>query len=113
MADWDVGTQVVCIKGFVWREMYKFLEIHPTVGQVLTIREVLKSRHGDDDLYLRFEEILNDRFLYSGEYTECCFIWTHFRPVKKTDISLLRQVATDLPDRAELEKEVKKELEDA
>lgn len=112
MADWDIGTQVVCIKGFTKREMYRFLEVHPTVGQVLTIRDVVTTTR-DNDLYLRFVEIQNDRFLYLGEYKECCFNWTHFRPVKKTDISLLRQVAADLPDREELEKETKKELEDA
>ena len=115
MADWDVGTQVICIKGFTKREMYRFLEIHPEVGQILTIREHHVSDDSPDGLFLRFFEIRNDKFLYLGQLRECCFNWKHFRPVRQTDISALRDLATTLPLKEELMKEIheeeKKELE--
>lgn len=111
MADWDINTQVVCIKAF--QAKHPDLEQYPSVGQILTIRTV--EPYGAD-LYLRFYEIVNKEYEYFDAMKEVCFIWTHFRPVRKTDISALKEVAAILPDEAELRREMeetKKELIDA
>jgi hypothetical protein len=80
------GLQVVCIKKF--RDVIAG-QIIPVVGQILTIREIIKpngTAKDDHPCFLRFYEIKNKpSVIYQNK--EICFGSNNFRPVKKTDIS--------------------------
>lgn len=74
---WAVpGAKVVCIKEGAWR-YYMEGEVHPTNGQILTIREITD---GDDgDIYFRFKEISNPPTRIYG--TEAKYAARRFRPL--------------------------------
>lgn len=99
-----VGSMVVCIRddfgnsGAPERTPYK--------GEILTVREIIESQMTIDPkpLFARFKEIVNPEMEYergcggiAGRY-EQAFDLTWFRPVRKTDISSLRQHLMPLKD---------------
>jgi hypothetical protein len=91
-----VGTRVVCIRDD-WRAS-PYGERQPYRGEILTVRDVLPGPAGDpleDSLFLRFVEIVNPPH-YAGcwgaEYDEATFSIEHFRPVRKTDISIFTEL---------------------
>ena len=87
MIDWAVvGRQVVCIKDFLKRTNY---EIIPYTGQVLSIREVLIGTISQQVCF-RFDEIRNLEQIYMGNFTECMFVYSYFKPVKPTSIECFR-----------------------
>jgi hypothetical protein len=102
-AEIGVGTVVVCIHGD-WRAS-PYGEVLPYRGQILTVRDVLPGPAGDpleDNLFLRFVEIVNPPH-YAGcwgaEYDEATFRIEHFRPVRKTDISLFEKLLKPVDDK--------------
>lgn len=83
-----VGSKVVCVKE-QWVPFHQ--EVTPIVGRVYTVRDVVDTFGG---LCFRFTEIRNPAHQYTDDFTECCFLSTCFRPVKKTktDISIFQEI---------------------
>lgn len=71
-----IGMKVVCVMAPLRRDAYQ--EICPTVGDVLTIREIVD---GDG---LLFVEIVNDKQHYSDGYKEVSFRSSRFVPLLST-----------------------------
>jgi hypothetical protein len=105
-AEMGVGAVVVCIND-EWRPSH-YGEVLPYRGQILTVRDILPGQAGDpleDNLFLRFVEIVNPphyaidaaRCGWGPEYGEATFRIEHFRPVRKTDISVFTEMLETLP----------------
>jgi hypothetical protein len=99
----QIGQQVVCVKGFDPIAMPKvFLEAHPRFPQdneIFTIRDIQDLWNGQA-LGLCFEEIISSPV--NGNTWEQAFSATHFKPIRKTDISIfegmLKSVKADQKD---------------
>lgn len=92
MTDFHVGMKVVCVEAMPGP---RWLEHHPAVGDVLTIRGLDPTEDGER-LYLWFEEIRNMSFQYRDSFGEVSFNARRFRPVvsRKTDISVFLAMLT-------------------
>lgn len=92
----QIGDMVVCIKDGPW-ESLKESEGGPCKGQILTIRDIYDPDY--DGPFLRFEEIINPMIWWGAHYgrCECCFLASHFRPIRKTDISALLEAVNRAP----------------
>jgi hypothetical protein len=92
-----VGQMVVCIKdGWSRGDPIEESLFFPVKGRIYTIRTIEKSlcKCG---LSLRFEEIVNPPLLFLEGIVECDFAADRFRPVRKTDISALRDLVAPRP----------------
>lgn len=93
---WDVkvGDQVVCIRDD-WRDSSLQCVQLPHVQGIYTIRDTLiEEWKGERILYLHFEEVRNPISWYG---VEPGFIAEWFRPVRRTDISVLRSLLVNPP----------------
>lgn len=99
MWDFELGQQVVCIddEGFSFRSNEKC----PIKDGIYTIRDLMVDDEGE--LILRLFEIVNQPMLYDNEFTECWFIASRFRPVRKTDISVFKALLNKIPTEREIE----------
>jgi hypothetical protein len=99
----QIGQQVVCVKGYVPELMPKvFLEAHPRLpkdNEIFTIRDIQNFWDGKH-LGLCFEEIISSAVV--GNDWEQAFSSKHFKPIRKTDISIfegmLKSVKADQKD---------------
>jgi hypothetical protein len=99
----QIGQQVVCVKGFIPELMHPAcLKAHPRLpkdNEIFTIRDI-QNLWGGKFLGLCFEEIISSTI---GNNTwEQAFSATHFKPIRKTDISIfesmLKSVKADQKD---------------
>ncbi len=95
----EIGQQVVCINDDWTKIPISLLKIEgslPFKNQILTIKDIKKFPKHNDALGLSFNEIyVSWKSVYSGEG-----FWnaTHFRPVKKTDISIFTEMLNKVND---------------
>lgn len=85
-----IGQQVVCIKDF-HRIPARFPHLKiPQKGSIYTIREFCPEKDINGNIGLYLEEIINTEpvLFLSSTMREACFGASHFRPVRKTDISI-------------------------
>lgn len=89
----QIGQKVVCIARPTERALGG--EIYPDVGEVYTVRDIRSSIRWGGDFVIRLNEIRNPERRYkNGEFTECWFRSTRFRPVaeRKTDITVFTEI---------------------
>ena len=99
MKDWHVGQRVVCVSDFVDKKDDIYTTIYPTKGQILTIRSV--DIEGDEEIGLRFEEIVNKKEYWNRGYLEASFIDHRFRPLDETRLDQFRVHLKTVPKRVE------------
>lgn len=93
-----VGDKVVCVAGFPEAERSGVAA--PQVGRVYTVRDIVPGEAPEDrnELFLRFEEIVNPIEMYIHGPDEATFWIKNFRPVKKTktDISIFQEIDREI-----------------
>jgi hypothetical protein len=93
-AEIRVGTQVVCIADN-WFRLHG-IEVCPYKGQVLTVRDF--DREFKSKVGLLFNEIVNPALDYINGRKEPAFDSVHFRPCRKTDISVFKHNLVPMRD---------------
>ncbi len=82
-----IGAQVQCVDDNWQATDYTKQFIHPVLGNIYTIRDILDF--GKDGICFLLEEIVNPNCNLGIYPSEICWYSWHFRPLKKTDISSL------------------------
>jgi hypothetical protein len=92
----SVGDEVVCVSAVNAIRFYGW-EVHPQVGAVYVVREILVV---NDRVGIRLVEIVNRVADYSDGKRECAFHHSNFRRVEKpkreTSIEVLRKIDRDV-----------------
>ena len=93
MADWFVGQNVVCIEDIAYDPRSR-PDRFPVKGAVYTVRGIRPNPDADVGSPVGFllAEIVNDHRVYCDGCGELHFGCDAFRPIRRADLSILRQI---------------------
>ncbi len=93
---WFIGQKIVCIDDMSNGDKSV---IRPEKDVVYTIRDIFDLKRQDKQLTFLLREIVNDKRLYK-DYEEGigekCWLESHFRPVKETDIEVFNKILQNI-----------------
>jgi hypothetical protein len=96
--DFHIGQRVVCVSDRFSSEPVWRAAVHtfPQIGRIYTIRDIC---HRVDLVGLLLEEIWHEPAWFCVGFVEPAFNVKHFRPLRKSDISIFKKMLEPVPGR--------------
>ena len=87
----DIGQQIVCVDDNFEYTYWSSIIILPIKNMIYTIRGIIPPNKYKKEATVVLEEIVNPIIVEAGNVEYSWYFW-HFRPVKKTNIDIFREI---------------------